>query len=156
MLVLSRKRGEEVCVGAQITVTILRVKGRSVQIGIEAPAGVQILRGELVHSNGSRARGEHGASSRSAAVGGEGGQRQDGPSRRPDAAGQETPPAGEAGASADPISDMAAQGIGVDRADQSAETVIARRDGSAPAPAGEAELTAQTAWGAAGLEVPTG
>ena len=47
MLVLSRKPGETVCVGEEITVRVLEVQGNRVQIGIEAPDQVTILRGEL-------------------------------------------------------------------------------------------------------------
>lgn len=48
MLVLSRKSSQTIRINDQIVITILRVKGRSVQVGIEAPEHVQILRGELI------------------------------------------------------------------------------------------------------------
>lgn len=48
MLVLTRKKEEKICIGPNITVTVLRVKGHAVKIGIEAPTGVEILRAELV------------------------------------------------------------------------------------------------------------
>ncbi len=47
MLVLTRKPREEIRIGNGITVTILRVKGQSVRIGIDAPKDVHIVRGEL-------------------------------------------------------------------------------------------------------------
>lgn len=47
MLVLSRKVGEEIRIGQDITVRVRRVHGNRVAIGIEAPDGVRILRGEL-------------------------------------------------------------------------------------------------------------
>jgi carbon storage regulator CsrA len=47
MLVLTRKLQEQICVGNDITITILRIKGNSVRIGIEAPRGVRVIRGEL-------------------------------------------------------------------------------------------------------------
>jgi carbon storage regulator len=47
MLVLSRKPGEKVVLGNNITVTVLEVVGNRVRIGIEAPEDVRILRGEL-------------------------------------------------------------------------------------------------------------
>lgn len=47
MLVLSRRVGERVVIGDGITVTVTRVAGQRVMLGIEAPAGVRILRGEL-------------------------------------------------------------------------------------------------------------
>lgn len=52
MLVLTRKREEKICIGPNITVTVLRVKGRSVKIGVEAPSGMQVLRGELNRAAG--------------------------------------------------------------------------------------------------------
>lgn len=47
MLVLSRRVGERVVIGDGITVTVTRVAGQRVMLGIEAPEGVRILRGEL-------------------------------------------------------------------------------------------------------------
>ena len=47
MLVLSRKSGQKLQIGDNITVTILEVKGRVVRLGIEAPGHVRVLRGEL-------------------------------------------------------------------------------------------------------------
>ena len=49
MLVLSRKLGESLQIGDNITVTVLAVHGRVVRLGIEAPSDVRILRGELAH-----------------------------------------------------------------------------------------------------------
>ena len=47
MLVLTRKLQEKIRVGDEITITILRVKGNSVRIGVEAPRDVRVVRGEL-------------------------------------------------------------------------------------------------------------
>jgi carbon storage regulator len=47
MLVLSRKLGEKVRIGDQIVVTVLKTQGRTVRLGIEAPAEVRVLRAEL-------------------------------------------------------------------------------------------------------------
>ncbi len=47
MLVLSRKVGEKVVIGDNITVVINRVSGNRISLGIEAPADVRIVRGEL-------------------------------------------------------------------------------------------------------------
>jgi carbon storage regulator len=47
MLVLSRKAGERIIVGENISVVINRISGNRVTIGIEAPTGVRIVRGEL-------------------------------------------------------------------------------------------------------------
>ena len=47
MLVLSRKKGEQIRIGDDIVITIHRVSGNRVSIGIEAPASLRIVRGEL-------------------------------------------------------------------------------------------------------------
>ena len=47
MLALSRRVGETVSINGNIVVTIARVRGNRVTIGIEAPADVRIVRGEL-------------------------------------------------------------------------------------------------------------
>ncbi len=47
MLVLSRKKGETVCVGEDITITVVKIKGNRVSVGIEAPDQVRIRRSEL-------------------------------------------------------------------------------------------------------------
>lgn len=47
MLVLSRKVGEQIIIGDNITVVVNRVAGNRISIGIEAPANVRIVRGEL-------------------------------------------------------------------------------------------------------------
>ena len=47
MLVLTRKVDDRIQIGKNITITVLRIRGRSVQIGIEAPDSVEVLRGEL-------------------------------------------------------------------------------------------------------------
>ena len=47
MLVLSRKVGEKLVIGDNIILTINRISGNRVTIGIEAPGSVKIVRGEL-------------------------------------------------------------------------------------------------------------
>ncbi len=47
MLVLTRKLQQQIKIGDQITVTILRVKGSTVRIGVQAPRDVRVIRGEL-------------------------------------------------------------------------------------------------------------
>jgi carbon storage regulator len=47
MLVLSRKIGEKLVIGDNITVIVSRVAGNRVTLGVEAPADVRIIRGEL-------------------------------------------------------------------------------------------------------------
>ncbi|MWV17534.1 carbon storage regulator CsrA [Pseudomonas sp. L-22-4S-12] len=47
MLILTRKTGETLCVGDDITVTVLEVKGNQVRIGINAPKHVEVHREEI-------------------------------------------------------------------------------------------------------------
>ena len=47
MLVLSRKIGEKIHVGNDITIEVRRVAGNRVTLAVEAPRDVRILRGEL-------------------------------------------------------------------------------------------------------------
>ncbi len=47
MLVLSRGRESEICIGSDVTVRVLAIHKRHVTLGIEAPGGVRILRREL-------------------------------------------------------------------------------------------------------------
>ncbi len=47
MLILTRKLGESIAIGDDITVTILDIKGKHLRIGIEAPAGVVVHRQEI-------------------------------------------------------------------------------------------------------------
>jgi carbon storage regulator len=53
MLVLTRKYQEKIRIGNNITITVLRMKGKAVRLGIEAPAEVPVIRGELSF-NGAR------------------------------------------------------------------------------------------------------
>ena len=47
MLVLSRRESERIRVGESIVVTVVRLGGDKVRIGIEAPAEMLVLRDEL-------------------------------------------------------------------------------------------------------------
>jgi len=46
MLVLSRKLGERIHIGV-VVLTVLKVQGGRVRLGMDAPCDVHILRGEL-------------------------------------------------------------------------------------------------------------
>ncbi|MCB1696851.1 MAG: carbon storage regulator CsrA [Pseudomonadales bacterium] len=47
MLILTRRVGESLMVGDQITVTVLGVKGNQVRIGVNAPRDVAVHREEI-------------------------------------------------------------------------------------------------------------
>lgn len=47
MLVLSRKEGERLVIGDNITIVVSKINGNRVSIGIEAPREVRIVREEL-------------------------------------------------------------------------------------------------------------
>ncbi len=53
MLVLTRKLQEKIQIGNEITLTIVRIQGNTVRVGIEAPQNVRVVRGELPTSEGS-------------------------------------------------------------------------------------------------------
>lgn len=47
MLVLTRKSGEAINVGDEITVTVLEIRGNQVRLGIQAPLSITIHRREV-------------------------------------------------------------------------------------------------------------
>ena len=47
MLVLTRRLGEKVCIGTDIFITFLGIKGSRIRLGIEAPEQVPVVRAEL-------------------------------------------------------------------------------------------------------------
>jgi len=55
MLVLTRKYQEKIRIGNNITITVLRMKGKAVRLGIEAPVDVPVIRGELSFNGESEA-----------------------------------------------------------------------------------------------------
>jgi carbon storage regulator len=52
MLVLSRKVGEKILIGDQISVTVVRVGQGAVRIGVEAPDDLTIVREEIRRPTG--------------------------------------------------------------------------------------------------------
>ena len=49
MLILTRRIGEAVMIGDEVTVTVLRVKGNQVRLGVNAPKTVSVQREEIFH-----------------------------------------------------------------------------------------------------------
>lgn len=47
MLVLSRKFHESIMIGKDVTVTVVKIKGDQVRIGVTAPKDVPVHRGEV-------------------------------------------------------------------------------------------------------------
>lgn len=47
MLILTRRVGETVMIGDDVVVTVLRVKGNQVRIGVDAPKSVSVQREEI-------------------------------------------------------------------------------------------------------------
>jgi carbon storage regulator len=48
MLVLTRRIGEEIVIAGNIRVMVVRVRGRTIQLGVTAPLSVPVVREELV------------------------------------------------------------------------------------------------------------
>ena len=47
MLVLTRKPGDKIFIGDNVSLTVVEVKGDSVRIAVDAPREVKIYRGEI-------------------------------------------------------------------------------------------------------------
>ena len=47
MLVLTRKVGERIRVGDVVVITVVRIKGTAVRLGVQAPAHLTVVRQEL-------------------------------------------------------------------------------------------------------------
>src|SRR5262245_50230019 len=62
MLVLTRKQGEKIRIGEDVVITVVRTKGKAVRLGIQAPAHVPVLRGEIAAAiAGEAQRSAHAA-----------------------------------------------------------------------------------------------
>ncbi len=55
MLVLSRKLNERIVVGGSVVVTVVRISGDKVRLGIEAPDDVRVIRDEIAEQDGEAA-----------------------------------------------------------------------------------------------------
>ncbi len=61
MLILTRRAGETVMIGDNVTITVLGVKGNQVRIGINAPKDVAVHREEIFERIQSEQSAEEGA-----------------------------------------------------------------------------------------------
>ena len=71
MLILTRRVGETLMIGDQITVTILGVKGNQVRVGVHAPKDVSVHREEIyerIQKETDESSGPSGHATRSSAA----------------------------------------------------------------------------------------
>ncbi len=61
MLVLSRKTGERIAIGDTVVVTVLRLSGGRVKLGITAPDDVSVLRTEVLSEENAGLQGLRGS-----------------------------------------------------------------------------------------------
>lgn len=54
MLILTRKKGESITIGNEITITILKFKGNQVRLGVNAPKNIAIHREEIWQSSNEK------------------------------------------------------------------------------------------------------
>ena len=47
MLILTRKAGETILIGENISITVVEIRGRQVRLGIAAPVDILVLREEM-------------------------------------------------------------------------------------------------------------
>ncbi len=56
MLVLTRKVNESIIISGNIKVTVVKIDGGKIRLGIEAPPDVEVLRSELIREQFPTAR----------------------------------------------------------------------------------------------------
>jgi len=59
MLILTRRLAETLVIGDSVTVTVLDIKGGRVRIGVNAPRGVVVQRGEIFQKASTEHRIPH-------------------------------------------------------------------------------------------------
>lgn len=60
MLILTRRKNEQIMIGDNVTVTIDRIRGGQVRIGIDAPRSIVVTRGELLDDTRRHSRFQRG------------------------------------------------------------------------------------------------
>ncbi len=95
MLVLTRKTREQIQIGENVVITILKVKGQTVRVGIEAPRDVRVLRSELpkveTHDAATPAESVSETATATKSAGGENVRRRERNHRRSSSAGVSSP-----------------------------------------------------------------
>ena len=64
MLILTRRVGEALKIGDEVTITVLNVRGNQVRIGIDAPKDVSVHREEIydkIHNDDQQGNIDHGS-----------------------------------------------------------------------------------------------
>lgn len=58
MLILTRRTGESIMIGSEVTMTVIGVKGNQVRIGINAPKNIPVNREEIYEKIKREQQGE--------------------------------------------------------------------------------------------------
>lgn len=66
MLILTRKSGEAIRIGDQVTLKIIEIRGNQVRLGVEAPRDLEVHREEIYALIQDRSRREEDCSEREA------------------------------------------------------------------------------------------
>ncbi len=61
MLILTRRVGESLMIGDEVTVTVLGVKGNQVRIGVNAPRDISVHREEIFERIRKEREGDEGS-----------------------------------------------------------------------------------------------
>jgi carbon storage regulator len=69
MLILTRRVGEAVMIGDEVTVTVLGVKGNQVRVGVNAPKDVSVHREEIYERIQREEKGDSAGNDAEYAVG---------------------------------------------------------------------------------------
>jgi carbon storage regulator len=54
MLILTRRKDETILIGENISIKVVEIRGRQVRLGIDAPADILVLRGEMKLQEGDK------------------------------------------------------------------------------------------------------
>jgi carbon storage regulator len=63
MLILTRRIGETLRIGADVAITVMGIQGQQIRIGIQAPKSVPVHREEIFHRIAAEGRATHASES---------------------------------------------------------------------------------------------